>query len=95
MTNHKKMRWRWFWAAACGIMVFLTTFYVLRPYRIPDPIFRKVVARGSTPHSGTWEAKFEVKSTIPRFRVQTNLRGHAADLRIDLERENGFQFLHG
>ena len=89
------MRWRRFWAAVCGIMTFLIVLFVLQPARMPDPFFRKVVARGSTPHSGTWERNFEVENAIPRFRVQTNLRGSAADLRIDLERENGFQFLHG
>lgn len=81
--------------AASGMVCFVVVGFLLRPSRMPNPLFRKVVARNGSPYSGTWEETFEVEDPIPRFRVQTNLQGHAADLRIDLERRDGLQFLHG
>jgi hypothetical protein len=92
--NSKRTRRLWLRVAG-GILCFFVIGFLLRPSRMPDPDFRKTVDRGNTPYSGMWEENFEVKRPISRFWVQTNLKGHAGDLRIDIEEESGLQYLHG
>lgn len=59
------------------------------------PLFSKVVSRGDAPYSGTWAEDFEVRTPTRQFVVHTQMRGQAADLRLDLREKNGPGIVRG